>query len=84
MEQFPQQMFDYAFTNPPPEPSASKLTSIDSASTTPPTSIWGTQPPLDPTLLDIQAIAVLTREIFGTDDLTLLLPRVHANVIDLH
>jgi hypothetical protein len=39
---------------------------------------------LDPTLLDIQAIAVLTRQMFGTDDLTLLLPRVHVNVIDLH
>jgi hypothetical protein len=38
--------------------------------------IWGTQPPLDPSLMDIPKIAVLTRKIFGTDDLTILIPKV--------
>jgi hypothetical protein len=39
-------------------------------------SIWGTQPPLDPSLLDIAKIAVLTRKIFGTDDMSLFIPKV--------
>jgi hypothetical protein len=40
--------------------------------------IWGTQPPLDPSLMDIPKIVILTRQIFGTDDLSLLIPKVSA------
>jgi hypothetical protein len=43
--------------------------------------IWGTQPPLDPSLMDIAKIALLTRKNFGTDDLTLLIPKVSFSLL---
>ena len=86
MEQFPEQEFIYTSVNPPAEPSTSAEPAKTAEPSTSPTattpSVWGTQPPLDPTLLDIQAIAVLTRTSFGTDDLTLLIPRVRVRTCD--
>ena len=86
MSQMPQQQFNYgnATDLPPPphelESSSQGIDVIPSTTVIAPVAtdgIWGTQPPLDPSLMDIPKIAVLTRKIFGTDDLTLLIPKVH-------
>ena len=88
MDNFQVQQFNYHTNNPPNPPGDERVGDVGESNndnnaaqnscggndTT--TTIWGTQPPLDPALLDIQKIAVLTRKIFGSDDLTNFIPKV--------
>jgi hypothetical protein len=89
MEAFQVQPFNYD-NNPPNPPADDLVGDVGEANnenntlqksdggnyTTTTICIWGTQPPLDPALLDIQKIAVLTRKFFGSDDLTICIPKV--------
>jgi hypothetical protein len=75
MEEFQVQQFNY-HNNPPNPPGDDRVGDVgesnnennagqksdDGNETT--TTIWGSQPPLDPALLDIQKIAALTRNFF--------------------
>ncbi len=85
MYQMPQQQFDYGIViNLPPPPHEQEGPSqgtevIHSTTVMAPVltdGIWGTQPLLHPSLMEIAKIAVLTRKIFGAHDLTLLIPKV--------
>ncbi len=86
MDEMHQQQFDYGNTQglPPPPPHEPDVASHGGETIPAETAfvrvqtdgIWGTQPPLDPSLMDIPKIAILTRKIFGTDDLSLLIPKV--------
>ena len=84
MHQMDQHQFDYGDTTelPPPPNVLDGASLLTEGICSQPTNgqvqsegIWGTQPPLDPSLMDIAKIAVLTRKKFGTDDLTILIPK---------
>ncbi len=84
MDQFSEQEFVYdSSQNLPPPPLAGTSQGLEDNefddTKCPPVQtngIWGLRPSLDPSLMDIPAIAILTRKIFGTDDLSLLIPKV--------
>jgi hypothetical protein len=84
MHEMPQQQFDYGIaTDLPPPPheqegpsQGAEVIPSKTMAPVPSEGIWGTQPPLDPSLMDIAKIAVLTRKSIGTDNLTLLIPKV--------
>lgn len=85
MDEMHQQEFDYGNTPGLPPPPHERDVAAHGGEAIPAETafvrvqtdgIWGTQPPLDPSLMDIPKIAILTRKIFGTDDLSLLIPKV--------
>jgi hypothetical protein len=85
MQEMAEQQFDYGDATallPPPNVLDGASQQPEEICSQPPfgqvqcEGIWGTQPPLNPSLMDIPKIAVLTRKIFGTDDLTILIPKV--------
>ncbi len=85
MDQMNQQVFEYGNTTEledSPEDNEGASQGVELTQSQPGTvsvlsdGIWGTQPPLDLSLMDIHKIAILTRKIFGTDDLTLFIPKV--------
>ena len=85
MDEMHQQQFDYGNTPGLPPPPHERDVAAHGGEAIPAETafvrvqtdgIWGTQPPLDPSLMDIPKIAILTRKIFGTDDLSLLIPKV--------
>jgi hypothetical protein len=85
MDQFHQQQFDFRnMQEVPPPPldldgASHGVDAMPEGKVVVPVQIdgiWETQPPLDPSLMDIAKIAIHTRKIFGTDDLSLLIPKV--------